>query len=73
MKSDGGYYDDAAVKAQVAANPKWAQELARQKRTIVDNKPAPQYEYGEADTRIQAAFGWGSEDVDMHDLGVPRC
>ena len=60
VKSDGGYYDDAAVKAQVAANPKWAQELARQKRTIVDNKPAPAYTYTEDDTRIQAAFGWGS-------------
>ena len=70
VKSDGGYYDDAAVKAQVAANPKWAQELARQKRTIVDNKPAPQYEYTEADTRIQAAFGWGSEDVDMQVLAM---
>ena len=45
VKSDGSYYDDAAVKAQVAANPKWAQELASQKRTIVDNKPAPAYTY----------------------------
>ena len=70
VKSDGGYYDDAAVKAQVAANPKWAQELARQKRTLVDNKPAPAYTYDESDTRIQAAFGWGSEDVDMQVLAM---
>jgi glutamate synthase (ferredoxin) len=70
VKSDGGYYDDAAVKAQVAANPKWAQELSRQKRTIVDNKPAPAYSYTEDDTRIQAAFGWGSEDVDMQVLAM---
>ena len=70
VASDGGYFDDAACKAQVASNPKWAEEIARQTRTIVDNKPAPAYDVGDDDVRVQAAFGWGSEDVDMQVLAM---
>jgi len=71
VKADGGYYDDAMVKAKVAANPKWAEELARQTRTRLDPLPPPAYEVpDDLATRTQSAFGWGSEDVDMQVLAM---
>ncbi|KAH8043860.1 hypothetical protein JL721_13025 [Aureococcus anophagefferens] len=32
VANDGGYYDDKAVKARIASNPKWQEALDRQRR-----------------------------------------
>ncbi|KAH8065823.1 hypothetical protein JL722_206 [Aureococcus anophagefferens] len=66
VANDGGYYDDKAVKARIASNPKWQEALDRQRRFRLDDMDAPAYAVpGDRDLRTQAAFGWGSEDVDM--------
>ena len=74
VAKDGGYLNDGAVKKRVASNPKWAAALARQNRRVLPKDSAvPAYELPDAaGTRAMAAFGWGSEDVEMQVIAMVK-